>query len=369
MTTYRPFGIKELQDLLQRAKDQNLPVLTRHQRQEGIGIDFQNWNQIREIDELNLTVTAERAVTLGELEDAVREKGLHMAAMTEDLRMMTLGDFFAEQMFCLTSLFYNQPRFQILGLEVMLADGTVLQVAGKTVKNVTGYDMCRFYISNRETLAIPLAFTIKLVSRKPAQVMLEADIADAVVLPPMVRALRQFHILPQVCVYWNAMASEQLQCGKKGRLILVCNGDEETVKRELESISRIAQELHIGLQLCEAPEQNWALLRILRSRTIWQDGIKVPSLQCESMLELLAETQTGCWYNPLQGSMQLISQAEDVKLYSRLCEKAVQLGGCGNTWYQMRYGIAPAGELAVWNSLKQQFDAQNRLNPVQEGSV
>ena len=369
MTTYRPYGIKELQELLQRAKEQNLPVLTRHQRQEGIGIDFQNWNQIREIDELNLTVTAERAVTLGELEDAVRERGLHMAAMTEDLRTVTLGDFFAEQMFCLTSMFYNQPRFQILGLEEMLADGTVLQVAGKTVKNVTGYDMCRFYISNRETLAIPLAFTIKLVSRKPAQVMLEAEIADIAVLEPMVLALRQHRIVPQVCIYWNAIVSEHLQCGKSGRLILVCNGDNETVKRELESVSRIAQEQHIGLQLCEAPEQNWGMLRSLRNRTIWQDGIKVPSLRCEQILALLAETGTGCWYNPLQGSMQLIPQKEDAALYSRLFEKAEQLGGCGNTWYQMRYGTAAAGEVALWSSLKQQFDAQNRLNPVQEGSV
>ena len=75
MTTYKPYGIKELQDLLQQAKEQHLPILTRHQRQEGVGIDFQNWNKIREIDVANLTVTAERAVTLGELEGAVREKG------------------------------------------------------------------------------------------------------------------------------------------------------------------------------------------------------------------------------------------------------------------------------------------------------
>ena len=97
MATYKPYGNKELQDLLQQAKRQNLPVLTRHQRTEGIGIDFQNWNRIREIDTANLTVTAERAVTLGELEDAVHEYGLHMAAMTEDLRSVSLGDFFAEK--------------------------------------------------------------------------------------------------------------------------------------------------------------------------------------------------------------------------------------------------------------------------------
>ncbi len=94
MTTYKPYGIKELQDLLQQAKEQHLPILTRHQRQEGVGIDFQNWNKIREIDVANLTVTAERAVTLGELEGLFAKKGLHVAAMTDDLWTVSLGDFF-----------------------------------------------------------------------------------------------------------------------------------------------------------------------------------------------------------------------------------------------------------------------------------
>ena len=75
MTTYKPYGMTELQSLLQQAAEQKLPVLTRHQHSAGLGIDFQNWNKIREIDTVNLTVTAERAVTFGELEEAVNEIG------------------------------------------------------------------------------------------------------------------------------------------------------------------------------------------------------------------------------------------------------------------------------------------------------
>ena len=367
MATYKPYGNKELQDLLQQAKRQNLPVLTRHQRTEGIGIDFQNWNRIREIDTANLTVTAERAVTLGELEDAVHEYGLHMAAMTEDLRTVSLGDFFAEQMFCLTSLHYNQPRFQVLGLEVMLADGTLLQVAGKTVKNVTGYDMCRFYISNRETLAIPLAFTIKLVSLEPVQIMLDAVVGDEAALLALVQGLRKANITPQVCVYWNRAASQQLQMEAAGRLVLVCNGTEERVQRDLQVISDLAESLQIGLQVCEQPEQIWSALKGLRSATAWQNGIKVPSLQCQTVLQQLAEGQIGCWYNPLEGSLQLLPKEADGELYQNLCRLAEDLGGCGNWYYQYQYGAATAGETAVWQQLKDRFDPGNRLNPNEWG--
>lgn len=370
MTTYKPYGIKELQDLLQQAEEQHLPILTRHQRQEGVGIDFQNWNKIREIDVVNLTVTAERAVTLGELEGAVREKGLHVAAMTDDLWTVSLGDFFAEQMICLTSLRYNQPRFQVLGLEVLLADGTVLSVAGKTVKNVTGYDMCRFYISNRETLAIPLAFTLKLVSLEPVQVMLEADIAEAATLMELVRGLREQRVTPQVCLYWNRLAARALQpAEEQGKLILVCNGSEERVKRELQAISDLSEALQIGLQVCERPETIWRDIKTLRSRTVWGDGLKVPSLQCGVMLKQLAEQQIGCWYAPLQGSLQLLPAQADGALYQRLCQQAELLGGCGNWYYQYQYGLSSAGQDAIWLQLKKQFDTDGQFNPVQKEGV
>lgn len=370
MTTYKPYGIKELQDLLQQAKEQHLPVLTRHQRQDGIGIDFQNWNRIREIDMVNLTVTAERAVTLGELEEAVREKGLHVAAMTDDLWNVNLGDFFAEQMVCLTSLRYNQPRFQVLGLEVLLADGTVLSVAGKTVKNVTGYDMCRFYISNRETLAIPLVFTLKLVSLEPVQVMLEADMAEEAVLMELVRGLREQRVTPQVCLYWNRFAARALQPAEaRGKLILVCNGSEERVKRQLQTVRDLMKPLPIDLQVSERPKKIWRDIKVLRSRTVWSDGLKVPSLQCGVMLEKLTEQQIGCWYAPLQGSLQLLPVEENGALYQRLCQQAEQLGGCGSWYYQYQYGLAPAARNEVWLRLKKQFDADGRLNPIQKEDV
>ena len=363
MTTYKPYGIKELQDVLQEAREKDLPVLSRHQKQDGIGLDFQNWNMIREIDPVNLTVTAERGVTFGELEEAVRGHGLHMAAMTEDLRDITLGDFFAEQYGSLTGELYNQPRYQVLGLEVMLADGTILHVAGKTVKNVTGYDMCRFYISSRETLAIPLAFTIKLVSRKAVQAVLEAPVETPDVLPGLVRSLREKHLRPEVCVYWNRAAAKAVsEAG--GRLVMVLSGTQERVQRDLWEISKTAEALGIALTISEQPEVQWEAIRKLREKTIWHDGVKVPTLQCEAMLEALEEYGIGCWYGPLQGSLQLMPPVADGGLYGNICKAAEELGGCGNWYYQYLYGFAPAGETRVWQQLKDKFDAEGRLNPI-----
>ncbi len=366
MTTYKPYGIKELQELLKEARKQKLPVLTLHQKQDGIRIDFQNWKAIREVDPVNLTVTAERGVTFGELEAAVEGYGLHMAAMTEDLRDITLGDFFAGQFCCLTAELYNQPRYQVLGLEVMLADGTVLNVAGKTVKNVTGYDMCRFYISSRETLAIPLAFTIKLVSRQAVQAVMEVPVETPAVLTSLVRGLREKHLRPEVCVYWNKAASEQIG-EDEGRLVLVCSGTAERLQRDLWEISKIAEPLGVALTISEEPEKQWEAIRKLREKTIWNDGVKVPTLQCETMLEALEEYRIGCWYSILQGSLQLMPPLADGSLYQKICAAAETLGGCGNWYYQYVYDFAPAGETKVWQQLKDKFDAEGCLNPIEKG--
>lgn len=363
MTTYKPYGIKELQDVLREAREQNVPVFSRYQKENGIGIDFQNWKAIREIDPVNLTVTAERGVTFGELEEAVKGYGLHMAAMTEDLRDITLGEFFAEQYSSLTAELYNQPRYQVLGLEVMLADGTVLNVAGKTVKNVTGYDMCRFYISSRETLAIPLTFTIKLVSKKAVQAVMEAPVEEPALLTKLVRGLREKHLKPEACVYWNNAAAKAIgEAG--GRLVLVCSGTQERLQRDLWEISKIAESLGMALTISEQPEAQWEAVKKLREKTIWHDGVKVPALQCEAMLEALEEYGIGCWYSLLQGSLQLMPPVADGGLYGNIVKAAEELGGCGNWYYQYQYGFAPAGETKVWQQLKNKFDAEGRLNPI-----
>ncbi len=364
-TTYQPQGIEELQQLLQQAQEHQLSVLTRRQKQDGVQIDFQHWNNIREIDTINLTVTAERGVTVGELEAAVQPYGLHMAAMTDDLKHITLGDFFAEQYTCLTSNRYNQPRYQILGLEVILTDGTLLQVAGKTVKNVTGYDMCRFYISNRETLAIPLAFTIKLVSKQPVQAMLEAPIKDTAVLMDLVRQIREKQLRPEVCLYWSGLAAQQLGGeDADGRLVIVLSGSAERLQRDLWEISKIAETLQIDLTLCEQPETIWNAVEQLRSAAVWHDGVKVPALKCDAMLKELDRQRIGCWYSLLQGSLQLMPQKADAVLYRELCQHAEALGGCGNWYYQYVYGFASTGETMVWQQLKDKFDADHRLNPI-----
>ena len=123
----------------------------------------------------------------------------------------------------------------------------------------------------------------------------------------------------------------------------------------------------MALTISEQPEAQWEAVKKLRETTIWHDGVKVPALQCETMLEALEEYGIGCWYSLLQGSLQLMPPVADGGLYGNIVKAAEELGGCGNWYYQYQYGFAPAGETKVWQQLKNKFDAEGRLNPITPG--
>ena len=82
---------------------------------------------------------------------------------------------------------YGLTRNWVLGLEVVLADGTVLQLAGALEKNNTGLDLRQLFIGSEGTLGVITAATLKL-ARLPAKVdvMLFA-VAD---LPSVIRLFR-----------------------------------------------------------------------------------------------------------------------------------------------------------------------------------
>lgn len=367
MTTYKPYGISELQELLKFADEKGLPVLTRHQRQDGVGIDFQNWDRIIEIDPQNFTVTAGRAVFLGELEDVLQRQGLHFPAYSEDLRLTTIGDFYGDQMCQLTQ--ETQARYLVQGLEVMLSDGNVISVGGKTVKNVSGYDMCRLYISNRETLAIPLVFLLKIVSQKKNAYGVLLQLSDEISLASLAGLLRQLQ--PLVCVGWDhgslALLEQAVGTGQSMLLLL----QEKDTQRQREQLAALQGE-GVVLQLLD-PEQLaacWRLVRDLRGITAWHDGFRVPMQQVDFFMEALRQLGAGFWYLPLQGRFQLIHPNASIEIYKKILNEAQKLGGAGNRYYEMLYGLAPQAEVTLWQALKQQFDPDNQLNPLeQEGQA
>jgi glycolate oxidase FAD binding subunit len=146
-------------------------------------------NHMRDVDVANLTLTVEAGVKFRDiqarlatqedrcylpLEDLVTESGdvicserTHSGCFfpldppfSEDA---TIGGVLAANSSGPKRLYYNLPRDLILGAKVVAPDGSVVGTGGKTVKNVSGYDISKFMLGSFGSLGILCEMTLRLL--------------------------------------------------------------------------------------------------------------------------------------------------------------------------------------------------------------
>ncbi len=122
-----------------------------------------------EIDEANLTATVEPGLVTAALHKAVEARGLFYPPDPGSMAVSTLGGNVAEGAGGLRGLKYGVTRDYILGLQVALADGQVVRLGGKTVKNVSGYDLLRLLVGSEGTLGVVTEIIVRLVPAPEAR--------------------------------------------------------------------------------------------------------------------------------------------------------------------------------------------------------
>ncbi len=122
-------------------------------------------NRIVEIDRGNLTLTVEAGVAMRDLRRVLAEQGLHVRLPESG---GTVGGLLAARP-------SPDVREDILGVRALLSTGEVVELGGKVVKNVAGYDLSRLLLGTWGTFAVILEATFKLHARSwPAKPAAEA---------------------------------------------------------------------------------------------------------------------------------------------------------------------------------------------------
>lgn len=120
-------------------------------------------NKIKEIDTDNLTATVEPGVITAALHQAVEKIGLFYPPDPQSMFMSTMGGNVAENAGGPRGVKYGVTRDYVLGLEVVTPTGGVVRVGGKTIKNVSGYDLMRLFTGSEGTLGIITEITVRLL--------------------------------------------------------------------------------------------------------------------------------------------------------------------------------------------------------------
>jgi glycolate oxidase len=126
-------------------------------------ISFMRMDRILEIDSGNLTVTTQPGVINAHLKAAVAERGLFYAPDPASFEMCSIGGNLGTNAGGLCCVKYGVTRDAVLGLEVVMADGAVLRLGGKNVKDVAGYGLIPLLVGSQGTLGLITEATLRLL--------------------------------------------------------------------------------------------------------------------------------------------------------------------------------------------------------------
>jgi len=127
-----------------------------------IALSLERMNQIEEINVQDKTVTVQAGVVLSDLQKALADQGQHFPLDLGAKGTCMIGGNIASNAGGLQALRYGVMRNLVLGLEVVLADGTIISSMNKMMKNNAGYDLKQLFIGSEGTLGIITRAVLKM---------------------------------------------------------------------------------------------------------------------------------------------------------------------------------------------------------------
>ena len=216
----RPGDTAEVAALLAFCHQNRLPVVpqggntglvggqTPWDKGDEIVLSLQRLNRIRDVDPLSDTMIVEAGVTLLATQEAAEKVDRLFPLSLASEGSCTIGGNLASNAGGTAVLAYGNARELTMGLEVVLADGRVMDLLGRLRKDNTGYDLKNIFIGSEGTLGIITAAVLKLYPRPRAQVTVLAGLASPATALALLNHLKAdfgagvttFELLPRIAL-------------------------------------------------------------------------------------------------------------------------------------------------------------------------
>ncbi len=366
----------------------------------GVTVDFSRMAAVVEVNAEDMDIRVQPGITRMALNEELRATGLFFPV--DPGANASIGGMAATRASGTTTVRYGTMADNVMGLEVVLADGRIIRTGSRARKTSAGYDLTHLFVGSKGTLGLITELTLKLQGQP------EAVSAGICAFPDMDSAvgcvMETIQMgLPMARIEFVDAATTQAFNAYSGRsmpaqphLLVEFNGSPAAVAEDAKRFGEIVAD-HGGadFEWATKPEERTALWQlrhdgyyaILASRkgcTAMSTDICVPiSRLAEAVTQTQADIADSFIPGPIlghvgDGNFHAILMmdpdkpeelAEAKRLADRMVDRALKMGGTvtgehGVGMGKMKYMTREHGDAwGVMADIKRSFDPQNILNP------
>lgn len=324
-------------------------------------LDTRSLDRMIEHQPGDLIVRVESGMPLATLQDQVRGSG-QLLSLDEPVPGSTIGGVLATNSSGPHRLSHGTARDLLIGVTVVLADGTVAHSGGKVVKNVAGYDLGKLLVGSHGTLAVITEATFRLHPVPETHAWVSASVASAD-LEPLLARLCHSQLAPSALeIDWHP--------GELATVALLLEGTADGVAGRVE-----AAQAEFAVPTDVAPDLEWPWS--LPGATDGSDVILKITCRLGAVAEIAqAATELGLRVRGAAGTGVLYaaptSDSSTDALAASLQVLRPLAGRAGGAVVVLTGSAALRRELDVWGPvdglpvmrrLKQQFDPGRLLAP------
>ena len=277
-----PLKTEHVSQILKLANEKRIPVTTRGGGTNlsggsipikgGIVLCTTKMNRIIKVKKENLSAEVEAGVNLQDFNNTLAAEGLFYPPDPQSAQGCTLGGTLAENASGPLGVKYGVTKQYLLGMEVVLADGEIVELGGQTIKNRMGFELASLFAGSEGMLGVITSVNVRLLPLPVSQQTMIAVFRDVETAGETVSQIIGSGVIPAKIEFvdnWFLRRIEDmthlgLPIKEEALLLIQCDGDPKVVEQEITKIITVCQKM--GAKEARAAHDNQEAAMLWQAR-------------------------------------------------------------------------------------------------------
>jgi glycolate oxidase len=215
----------------------------------GIVLDMSQYPKSLKIDKEDMLAVVSPSVITSTIHEEAEKVGLFYPPDPSSSHVSTIGGNILENSSGPKGLKYGTTKEYVIGLELVTPTGDIVRTGGKTVKNVTGFDLTRLIVGSEGLLGVVTEITLRLIPKPAHKMTLLSSFRSVVDSGRAITNILSSGVLPAAMELMDKYCIKAVEHYQPSGLpldadaivIIELDGHEASVNEEIDKCSQICQ--------------------------------------------------------------------------------------------------------------------------------